>query len=77
MFDDRIEAVLVTAAEARDHMTELESERAMALQTGVAEIASYMRDLELEIEVWRRQYTLAAVTEIATLRAELFGANSG
>jgi hypothetical protein len=77
MLDDRIEAVEVTAAEARDHMSELETERAMAMQTGVAEIEAYMRDLEDEIETWRRLYVLSALTEIATLRAELSGPLQG
>ena len=77
MLDDRIEAIEVTAAEARDHMSELETERAMALQTGVAEIEAYMRDLEHEIETWRRLYVLSALTEIATLRAELSGPQQG
>jgi hypothetical protein len=30
-----------------------------------------------EIEIWRRYFVTAAVTEIATLRAELDGANAG
>ena len=77
MFEDRIQAATVTAAEARDHMSELETERALAVETGVAEIDSYMRDLEEELELWRRQYVMSAVTEIATLRGELFGAQHG
>jgi polyhydroxyalkanoate synthesis regulator phasin len=77
MFDDLIEAVEVTAAEARDHMSELETERAMAVQTGVAEIDAYMRDLEDEIETWRRLYVLSALSEIATLRGELSGRLQG
>ena len=36
-----------------------------------------MADLEEEIEVTRQLYVIAAVTEIAELRAELFGAQQG
>jgi hypothetical protein len=77
MFSDRMDELVVTAAEARDQVTELEAERALAVRTGVAEIETYMLDLELEIETWRRVYVASAVTEIATLRAELFGAQLG
>jgi hypothetical protein len=46
------------------------------VQTGVAEIGAYMDDLEEELELSRKLYVTAAVTEIATLRAELFGAQT-
>jgi hypothetical protein len=36
-----------------------------------------MDDLEEELELSRELYVTAAVTEIATLRAELFGAQTG
>jgi hypothetical protein len=36
-----------------------------------------MRDFDDALAVWRHRYLAAAVTEIATLRAELFGANTG
>jgi hypothetical protein len=72
-----IEEVPVTAAEARDHVAELEAERALAEATGVDAIDSYMSDLVAELEIWRRLYVISAVTEIATLRAELFGPNQG
>ena len=36
-----------------------------------------MEDLDTELEVWRRLYVVAAVTEIASLRAELAGTNNG
>jgi hypothetical protein len=45
--------------------------------TGVAEIDSYMRDLDEELEVWREVYVSSAVTEIATLRAQLDAPNVG
>jgi hypothetical protein len=36
-----------------------------------------MADLEEEIEVTRQLYVISAVSEIAELRAELFGAQYG
>jgi hypothetical protein len=77
MFDDEFNLLMVTAAEARDHVAELESERALALTTGLADNGAYMNDLDDELGVWRRRYATAVVTEIATLRAELSGANAG
>ncbi|HZO07152.1 MAG TPA: hypothetical protein VFB52_12255 [Solirubrobacterales bacterium] len=73
MFGDQIEQVSVTATEARDHVAELEAERALAEVTGVAEIHSYISDLEEELGIWRELYVITAVTEIATLRGELSG----
>jgi trans-aconitate methyltransferase len=77
MFNDEEQAHQMTAAEAREHVAELEAERALAVTTGVASVASYMRDLEAEIDTWRHVYVTTAVTEIATLRAELFGPKLG
>jgi hypothetical protein len=77
MFDDEFQLLTITAAEARDHVTELVSERALALTTGLAGDGAYMHDLDDELAVWRHHYLAAAVTEIATLRAELSGANTG
>jgi hypothetical protein len=76
-FDDRFEMVLVTAVEARAYAAEVEAERALAVRAGVAEIDSYMHDLAYELDVWRHHYVTAAVTEIATLRAELSGRQVG
>jgi hypothetical protein len=61
----------LTAAEVRGHLIELETERALAVDTGVAEIGAYLTDLDDEIEYCRRLFVFHAVTEIATLRAEL------
>jgi hypothetical protein len=77
MSDDRFQVPVVTAAEAGDHVAELEAERALALRAGVADIDSYMHDLNDELDAWRHHYVGAAVTEIATLRAELDGPKSG
>ena len=77
MVDDEFQLLTVTAAEARDHLVELESERGFALITDLADDRAYMLDLANELSVWRHHYVAAAVTEIATLRAELSGANTG
>ena len=77
MFDDEFQLLKTTAAEAHDHVAELESERALALATDLASNGAYMHDLDDELAVWRHHYVAAAVTEIATLRADLSGANAG
>ena len=77
MFSDRIDELDTTAAEVRGHLVELEAERALAHVTGVAEVAAYMADLDEEIEFNRQLYVAYAVTEIATLRAEMSGALAG
>jgi hypothetical protein len=71
MSDDPIEVVATTAADAHNRLAELEEERDLAVSSGVADIDSYMRDLEAEIEMWHRLYVTIAVTEIAVFRAEL------
>jgi predicted phage gp36 major capsid-like protein len=77
MFGEPSQEVSITAVEVGGHLAQLEAERALALSTGVADIASYMADLDEEIEVWRQLYVTSAVTEIATLRGELSGRNFG
>jgi hypothetical protein len=77
LYHKHIEGLDLTAAELRAYLLELEAERAVAVQSGVAEIDAYMDDLEAELELSRELYVTAAVTEIATLRAELFGAQTG
>jgi hypothetical protein len=74
MFNDLLE---MTAVEVRDRLAELEAERAHALGSGMAGIDAYMADLEVEIETTRQLYVASAVTEIATLRGELFGREVG
>jgi hypothetical protein len=73
MLDDQFDILTVPAARAREHVVELEAERRLAEATGVATIASYIEDLDWELEAWRRVYVTSAVTEIAVLRAELDG----
>jgi hypothetical protein len=74
MFNDLLE---MTAVEVRDRLLELQAERAYARDAGMTKIDAYMADLETELEMTRQLYVASAVTEIATLQAELFGANNG
>jgi hypothetical protein len=64
----------MTALEIQNELHRLRAERAVAsIETG----AAYLADLDEEIEATRVAYVATAVTEIATLRAELFGAQLG
>ena len=67
----------MTAYDLHNHLLELKAERALAEETGVASIASYMEDLERDIARSQAAYVGAAVTEIATFRGELSGRNWG
>jgi hypothetical protein len=68
---------MMTALEARSQLGELEAERALAVSTPLAGVEAYMADLEDEIATLRSVYVGAAVTEIASLRGELFGTQQG
>jgi hypothetical protein len=60
-----------TAADARIELQRLLAERLDAADARLDENALYMAELDTEIEVSRAAYIGLAVTEIATLRAEL------
>jgi hypothetical protein len=67
----------MTALQARTYLSELEAERAFAVFSSLSAVDAYMADLDDEITNWRNVYVGAAVTEIATLRGELFGPQVG
>lgn len=67
----------VTALDIRAHLVQLEEELAAARREGLGGNGTYMEDLHAELEHRRELYIAAAVTEIATLRAELFGPQVG
>jgi len=67
----------MSAYDLHNQLLELHAERALAEETGVAGIASYMEDLERDIARSRAAYVGAAVTELATFRGELSGRNWG
>ena len=63
--------------ELRNHLMELEAERAVAIAAGVATSKRYMNDLEQEISTTREAYVASVVTEIASFRSELSGPQVG
>jgi hypothetical protein len=65
------------AIEMHDHLKQLHAERALALIEGLEDNAAYMADLDDEIAATRAAYVGAAVTEIASMRAELSGPQVG
>jgi hypothetical protein len=68
---------MTTAIEIHTHLVELKAERALASIEGLAVNPAYIADLDGEIEATARAYVGAAVTEIATFRAELSGPQVG
>jgi hypothetical protein len=76
--DERqVEDVPMSAVEVQIHLSELLVERALALVEGLATDGAYMADLDDEIAATRHAYIAAAITEIATLRAELSASQVG
>jgi hypothetical protein len=67
----------MSAIEIQDHLQQLQAERALALIEGLEDNVAYLADLEDEIAAARSAYVGAAVTEIASLRAELSGPQLG
>ena len=67
----------LSAIDIHTHLLELQTERALASIEGLAMHSAYMADLEGEIEATTCAYVGAAVTEIATFRAELSGPQVG
>ena len=68
---------MTSAIEIHTHLLELEAERALASIEGLAVNAAYVAELDGEIDATTRSYVGAAVTEIATFRAELSGPQVG
>jgi hypothetical protein len=66
----------MTATDARNRLHRLQAERLDAVEAGLGENALYMADLENDIAQSHATYGLA-VTEIATLRAQLGGPQVG
>ncbi len=67
----------MTAINIQTQLHRLRAERALAARAPVETPAFYLGDLDEEIKATRDAYVATAVTEIATLRAELFGAQVG
>lgn len=66
-----------TVLDARNTLRRLQAERLDAVEAGLGENALYMTDLDNDIEASRTIYIGLAVTEIATLRAQLGGPQDG
>jgi hypothetical protein len=66
-----------SATDLRHHLELLEIERVLALDTALHNDPAYMADLQEEILATRHAYIGSAVTEIASLRAELSGPQVG
>jgi hypothetical protein len=67
----------MSAIEVQRHLNDLLVERALACIDGLRLDGAYMADLEGEIALTRAAYAAVAITEIATLRGELFGRQVG
>jgi hypothetical protein len=67
----------VSAADLHHRLRLLELERHEAQHIGLMDCQQYRRQLEEEMTECRVAYVGAAVTEIATLRAELSGRQFG
>ena len=62
---------------ARTHLAELREELAAATAAGLVDHPAYRADLAEEMEQAEVAYTAAAVTEIASFRAQLGGRQVG
>jgi hypothetical protein len=65
------------ATEMHIHLQGLPVERALASIEGLTSNSAYLANLDQEIAATRSAYVGAAVTEIATLRAQLSGPRVG
>ncbi len=61
----------MTATDARNRLHRLQAERLDAVEAGLGDNALYMTDLENDIAQSHAAYVGLAITEIATLRAQL------
>jgi hypothetical protein len=62
---------------ARTHLAELREELVAAHAAGLADHPAYRADLQEEMELAKVAYTAAAVSEIASFRAQLSGPQVG
>jgi hypothetical protein len=67
----------MTATDARNRLQRLQAERLDAVEAGLGSNALYMTDLQNDIVASQVAYVSLAVTEIATLRAQLGGPQVG
>ena len=67
----------MTAIDIQTQLHQLHAERALAALEPRETAAVHLADLDEEIKATRDSYVGTAITEIATLRAELFGRQVG
>lgn len=67
----------MTALDVRQQLGRLAAERLDAIEAGLGDNAMYMRELDEDLTAARASYVGLAVTEIATLRGQLFGTQNG
>jgi hypothetical protein len=69
--------IVMRAHDMRLHLAGLMAERLEAAEMNLDSNAIYMRELEDDLVAAREAYVGLAVTEIATLRGELWGRQAG
>lgn len=67
----------MTAHDLRLRLGRLAAERLDAIEAGLGHNATYMRELEQDLNAARASYVGLGVTEIATLRGQLSGPQHG
>lgn len=67
----------MNALDVRLHLGRLAAERLDAIESGLGDNAMYMRELDEDLTAARASYIGLAVTEIATLRGQMFGSQNG
>jgi hypothetical protein len=67
----------MTALDVRLQLGRLAAERLDAIEAGLGQNAMYMRELDHDLSAASASYVGLVVTEIATLRGQLFGAQNG
>jgi hypothetical protein len=67
----------MSAVDVKRRLALLYEERGLAKVAGLANDPAYMADLNDEIATMRAAWTGAAVTEIASMRSQLYGRLSG
>ena len=67
----------MTATDARQQVHRLQAERLDAIDAGLGDNELYMADLQSDIAASRVAYVALAVSEIASLRAQLSGLQLG
>lgn len=67
----------MSALEVHNELINLRVERALAVAEGLGGVSAYIADIDSDIATLEWAYVGYGVTEIATLRGELFGRQVG